>query len=103
MDSLEGVTHCLRTTEYTDRDAQYYWFCDALKLGTRNNETRPYVWSYSRLNMTNTVLSKRKLTWFVEQGHVDGWLVILMNIFTLINYILYNIILFDKINFLFKG
>ncbi|XP_025207088.1 bifunctional glutamate/proline--tRNA ligase [Melanaphis sacchari] len=73
VDSLEGVTHCLRTTEYTDRDAQYYWFCDALKLGTRDNETRPYVWSYSRLNMTNTVLSKRKLTWFVEQGHVDGW------------------------------
>ncbi|XP_050061571.1 bifunctional glutamate/proline--tRNA ligase-like isoform X5 [Aphis gossypii] len=73
VDSLEGVTHCLRTTEYTDRDAQYYWFCDALKLGTRNHETRPYVWSYSRLNMTNTVLSKRKLTWFVEQGHVDGW------------------------------
>ncbi|KAL5237027.1 hypothetical protein ACI65C_004437 [Semiaphis heraclei] len=73
VDSLEGVTHCLRTTEYTDRDAQYYWFCDVLKLGTRNNETRPYVWSYSRLNMTNTVLSKRKLTWFVEQGHVDGW------------------------------
>ncbi|XP_060881992.1 bifunctional glutamate/proline--tRNA ligase-like isoform X2 [Metopolophium dirhodum] len=73
VDSFEGVTHCLRTTEYTDRDAQYYWFCDALKLGTRSNETRPYVWSYSRLNMTNTVLSKRKLTWFVEQGHVDGW------------------------------
>lgn len=75
VDSLEGVTHCLRTTEYIDRDQQYYWFCDALELGSRGNETRPYVWSYSRLNMTNTVLSKRKLTWFVEQGLVDGWLV----------------------------
>lgn len=80
MDSLEGVTHCLRTTEYVDRDQQFYWFCDALKLGIQNNETtRPYVWSYSRLNMTNTVLSKRKLTWFVEQGHVDGWLVQLIH------------------------
>lgn len=75
VDSLEGITHCLRTTEYTDRDQQYYWFCDTLKLGQRDNETRPFVWSYSRLNMTNTVLSKRKLTWFVEQGLVDGWLV----------------------------
>jgi len=73
VDSLEGVTHCLRTTEYVDRDQQFYWFCDVLKLGSQNNETRPYICSYSRLNMTNTVLSKRKLTWFVEQGHVDGW------------------------------
>lgn len=72
VDSLEGVTHCLRTTEYIDRDQQYYWFCDALNLGSEFG-TRPYIWSYSRLNMTNTVLSKRKLAWFVEQGIVDNW------------------------------
>lgn len=53
--------------EYHDRDEQFYWFIDALKL------RKPYIWEYSRLNMTNTVLSKRKLTWFVEQGLVDGW------------------------------
>lgn len=53
--------------EYHDRDDQFYWFIDALKL------RKPYIWEYSRLNMTNTVLSKRKLTWFVEQGLVDGW------------------------------
>lgn len=67
VDSLEGVTHALRTTEYHDRDEQFYWFIDA--LGIR----KPYIWEYARLNLNNTVLSKRKLTWFVEQGYVDGW------------------------------
>ena len=31
------------------------------------------IWDYSRLNLARTVLSKRKLTWFVESRHVDGW------------------------------
>jgi len=34
---------------------------------------KPYIYSYSRLNLQNTVLSKRKLTWFVDEGLVDGW------------------------------
>uniref|UniRef100_A0A0N5AX29 glutamate--tRNA ligase n=1 Tax=Syphacia muris TaxID=451379 RepID=A0A0N5AX29_9BILA len=67
VDSIEGVTHALRTTEYTDRDEQYYYICDVLKL------RKPYIWSYARLNMTNTVMSKRKLTWFVQENIVDGW------------------------------
>ncbi|XP_072930120.1 bifunctional glutamate/proline--tRNA ligase [Epargyreus clarus] len=67
VDSIEGVTHVLRTMEYHDRDPQFYWFIEALGL------RKPYIWEYSRLSMTNTVLSKRKLTWFVEQGLVDGW------------------------------
>ncbi|XP_076754438.1 glutamyl-prolyl-tRNA synthetase [Xylocopa sonorina] len=67
VDAIENVTHTLRTTEYHDRDAQFYWIIDALGL------RQPYIWEYSRLNMTNTVLSKRKLTWFVDQGLVDGW------------------------------
>ena len=67
MDSIEGVTHALRTTEYHDRDDQYFWFIDAMKL------RRVYIWEYARLNLQNTVLSKRKLTWFVNEGLVDGW------------------------------
>ncbi|XP_033838940.1 bifunctional glutamate/proline--tRNA ligase isoform X2 [Periophthalmus magnuspinnatus] len=67
VDSVEGVTHALRTTEYHDRDDQYFWFINA--LGIR----KPYIWEYARLNLNNTVLSKRKLTWFVDQGYVDGW------------------------------
>lgn len=67
VDSIEGVTHCLRTMEYHDRDEQFYWFIDALSL------RKPHIWEFARLNMTNTVLSKRKLTWFVENGFVDGW------------------------------
>ncbi|XP_060525043.1 bifunctional glutamate/proline--tRNA ligase [Cylas formicarius] len=67
VDAVEGVTHTLRTMEYRDRDPQFYWFIEALGL------RKPYIWEYSRLSMTNTVLSKRKLTWFVQEGLVDGW------------------------------
>uniref|UniRef100_A0A668AN30 Bifunctional glutamate/proline--tRNA ligase n=1 Tax=Myripristis murdjan TaxID=586833 RepID=A0A668AN30_9TELE len=67
VDSMEGVTHALRTTEYHDRDEQFYWVINALRL------RKPYIWEYARLNLNNTVLSKRKLTWFVDQGYVDGW------------------------------
>lgn len=61
------MTHALRTTEYHDRDEQYMWFLEA--LGMR----KPHIYEYSRFNLQNTVLSKRKLTWFVDSGKVRGW------------------------------
>uniref|UniRef100_A0A0K0E2M2 glutamate--tRNA ligase n=1 Tax=Strongyloides stercoralis TaxID=6248 RepID=A0A0K0E2M2_STRER len=67
VDSVEGITHALRTTEYHDRDEQYYYICDA--LGIR----KPFIWDYARLNMTHTVMSKRKLTWMVDEGIAKGW------------------------------
>jgi glutamyl-tRNA synthetase len=67
VDSVEGVTHALRTNEYHDRNDQYYWFCDTLAL------RKPTVEDFSRLNMEYTLMSKRKLTQLVDTKVVEGW------------------------------
>ncbi|RZC70281.1 hypothetical protein C5167_034099, partial [Papaver somniferum] len=67
VDSLENITHSLCTLEFETRRASYYWLLDALSL------YQPYVWEYSRLNITNTVMSKRKLNKLVTDKWVDGW------------------------------
>ncbi|KAK6157682.1 hypothetical protein DH2020_011930 [Rehmannia glutinosa] len=67
VDSLENITHSLCTLEFETRRASYYWLLDALSL------YQPYVWEYSRLNVSNTVMSKRKLNRLVTEKWVDGW------------------------------
>lgn len=67
IDSYEGVTHVLRTNEYADRIPQYRWVLNAFELPQLE------IYEYSRLNLEHTVLSKRKLTWFVDTGKVEGW------------------------------
>ncbi|KAJ8443131.1 LOW QUALITY PROTEIN: hypothetical protein Cgig2_005682 [Carnegiea gigantea] len=65
VDALEGVTHALLSDEYRDRDAQYHWIPE--DMGVRRVE----LFEFSKLNMT--VLSKCKLSVFVQNGTVDGW------------------------------
>ncbi|CAF2036290.1 BnaA09g04160D [Brassica napus] len=67
VDSIEGITHALRSSEYHDRNAQYYKVLE--DMGLRRVE----IYEFSRLNLVYTLLSKRKLLWFVQQGLVGGW------------------------------
>ena len=66
-DSLEGITHSLCTLEFEDHRPLYDWFLDALGV------YHPQQIEFARLNMSHTVLSKRKLLTLVERGHVTGW------------------------------
>ncbi|SGZ58913.1 CIC11C00000000688 [Sungouiella intermedia] len=67
VDAIEGVTHSLRTNEYRDRNPQYEWIQNT--LGLRHVD----IWDFGRVNFVRTLLSKRKLQWFVDKGHVGNW------------------------------
>ena len=67
-DALEGVTHSLCTTEFEDQRPLYDWVVRECEM-----EATPQQIEFGRLNLTNTVMSKRKLKQLVEEGYVDGW------------------------------
>lgn len=67
-DALEGITHSLCTLEFEDHRPLYDWFLQQLEV-----PCHPQQIEFSRLNLEYTVMSKRKLTQLVEDGHVDGW------------------------------
>jgi glutaminyl-tRNA synthetase len=66
-DSIEGITHSICTLEFEDHRLLYDWFLDELKI------FHPQQIEFARLNLSYTVLSKRKLIELVEQGYVTGW------------------------------
>ncbi|MDO8282362.1 MAG: glutamine--tRNA ligase/YqeY domain fusion protein [Thermodesulfovibrionia bacterium] len=66
-DSIEAITHSLCTLEFEDHRPLYDWFLDELNI------YHPQQIEFARLNITNTVLSKRKLITLVNEGHVTGW------------------------------
>ncbi|MBC2737319.1 MAG: glutamine--tRNA ligase/YqeY domain fusion protein [Desulfobacteraceae bacterium] len=67
-DSIEGVTHSICTLEFENNRALYDWFLDNLPV-----KNRPRQYEFARLNLTYTVLSKRKLLKLVQENIVEGW------------------------------
>lgn len=67
-DALEGITHSICTLEFEDHRPLYDWLISSLAM-----ENRPRQIEFARLNVTNMVMSKRKLRILVEEGLVDGW------------------------------
>ncbi len=67
-DAIEGVSHSLCTLEFEDHRPLYDWLIEHLPV-----PARPRQIEFSRLNLDFTVLSKRRLSRLVEEGHVDGW------------------------------
>jgi glutaminyl-tRNA synthetase len=66
-DSIEGITHSICTLEFEDHRPLYDWFLDQLDIH------HPQQIEFARLNLSHTVLSKRKLLQLVQQNHVSGW------------------------------
>jgi glutaminyl-tRNA synthetase len=67
-DAIEHVTHSLCTLEFEDHRPLYDWLIEHLPM-----PSRPRQYEFARLNLTHTVLSKRRLIQLVEDGHVSGW------------------------------
>jgi glutaminyl-tRNA synthetase len=66
-DSIEGITHSICTLEFEDHRPLYDWYVEAIGI------YHPQQIEFDRLNITYTLLSKRKLLQLVQEGHVRGW------------------------------
>ena len=69
-DAIEGITHSICTLEFEEHRPLYDWLLENLGFDVN---TRPRQIEFARLNLTNTVTSKRKLRQLVEEGYVSGW------------------------------
>jgi glutaminyl-tRNA synthetase len=67
-DSIEGITHSICTLEFEDNRPLYDWVLDELDV-----DCHPQQIEFARLNLTYSVLSKRKLVQLIEKGYVTGW------------------------------
>ncbi|MDQ0256937.1 glutaminyl-tRNA synthetase [Evansella vedderi] len=67
-DAIEGVTHSICTLEFEDQRPLYNWVVEKCEM-----EAKPKQIEFARLNLTNTVMSKRKLKLLVDENYVDGW------------------------------
>lgn len=67
-DAIEGVTHSICTLEFEDQRPLYDWIVENCDM-----ESKPRQYEFGRLNLTNTVMSKRKLKQLVDEKFVDGW------------------------------
>lgn len=68
QDAIEGVTHSLCSLEYEAHRPLYDWVVEQCEF-----ENKPRQIEFARLNLTNTIMSKRYLRRLVEEGHVSGW------------------------------
>lgn len=67
-DAIEGITHSICTLEFEDHRPLYDWVINECEM-----ENIPHQYEFARLNITNTVMSKRKLKALVDNNIVDGW------------------------------
>ena len=80
-DSIEGITHSICTLEFENHRPLYDWFIDAVNEGRTDDGSgqwgkrihHPQQIEFARLNLTYTLMSKRKLLRLVQDGHVSGW------------------------------
>ncbi len=72
-DAIENITHSVCTLEFEDQRPFYDWLLDALATAGHFSRPLPQQIEFARLNLTYTVLSKRKLIQLVNEGHVAGW------------------------------